>query len=225
MNKRITIFVGAYGSGKTEIALNTVERLAPLHPRIAIVDLDIMKPYFRSREHRLRLIESRIDVIAPSGDMAAADLPALPAEIYSVLQNPEIRVIMDVGGDDAGAVALGRYKQYFTPESYDLFLVINTHRPFTKRVEDTVSLARRIEARSRINITGIISNSNLGGETTVEDVVSGYQMAKDVAEAMELPLVMVVASRPLVSGVSDRLPGVTVMSLDRRMLPPWERSE
>ncbi len=225
MSKRITIYVGAYGSGKTEIALNTVEQLAPGYPRIAIVDLDIMKPYFRSREHRLRLIESKIDLIAPSGAMAVADLPALPAEIYSVLQDPELRVIMDVGGDDAGAVALGRFKQYFTPENHDLLLVINTYRPFTKRVEDTVALARRIEARSRIRITGIISNSNLGSETTVDDIVGGYQMAKDVAEAMGLPLTMVVASRPLAAEVSQRLPDVTVMPLDRRMLPPWERNE
>lgn len=225
MSKRITIFVGAYGSGKTEIALNTVERLAPDHPRIAIVDLDIMKPYFRSREHRVRLVERKIDVIAPSGAMAAADLPALPAEVFSVLQNPDIRVIMDVGGDDAGAVALGRFKQYFTPENYDLLLVINTHRPFTRRAEDTVALARRIEARSRIKITGIVSNSNLGSETTVDHVVSGYQMARDVAEAMGLPLTMIVASRELVDEVSRHLPGVPVMPLDRRMLPPWERVE
>ena len=225
MSRRITIFVGAYGSGKTEIALNTVERIAPEHPHIAIVDLDIMKPYFRSREHKVRLIESKIDVIAPSGAMAAADLPALPAEIYSVLQNPEIRVIMDVGGDDAGAVALGRFRQYFTEGDYDLFLVINTHRPFTKRVEDTVTLARRIEARSRIKITGVVSNSNLGSETTAADVVGGYQMAKDVAEAMGVPLTMVVASLPLVPEVSERLPGVPVMPLHRRVLPPWERLE
>lgn len=220
--KRITVLVGAYGSGKTEIAINAIQRVAPHYQQVAIADLDIVKPYFRTREFSLKLIESDIRVIMPSGVMAQADLPALPPEIYGVLQNSEVKLIIDVGGDDAGATALAQYHQYFTNADHELLMVINTCRPFARNPEEILELKNRIEARSRLKITALVSNSNLGAETTAEIVLRGHEMVKDVAQRSGLPIAFTAVDQRLLPELEGRIEG-EIFTLVRQVLPPWER--
>jgi hypothetical protein len=130
-SNRITIVTGGYGSGKTEVSINLALRkrqFYPLEERVSLVDLDIVNPYFRSRDRASHLLEKGIYVIAPEGSMRTADLPALPAAIGGHIQDARQHMILDVGGDPAGATALGRYSSDITKAGYDMFLIINPKR-------------------------------------------------------------------------------------------------
>ena len=221
-NQRVTVLVGAYGSGKTEIAINMVQQLAPQYAEIAIADLDIVKPYFRTREFRLKLTQQNIRVIMPSEELAYADLPALTPEVDAVLQNQTIKLILDVGGDDAGATALARYSQYFTAAGYDMLMVINTCRPFAKTPEEIVEMKQRIEARSRLTITGLVSNSNLGAETTGETILNGHRIIQQVATLTGVPIAFTAVDNRLLPEIKENVDGA-IFSLTRQVLPPWER--
>jgi len=220
---RVTVFVGPYGSGKTELALNVVQQLAPLYDKIAIVDLDIVKPYFRAREFRTKLIHRDIRVILPQGEMEHADVPAVSAEVFTVFHNHDLKVIMDVGGDDAGAVALGQYKQHFEETDHEVLFVINTRRPFSQTADELVEMKERIEFRSRVHVTGLVANTNLGAETTKETILSGYQVAKEVSRRTGIPIAFAAVDRRLQNEVASVI-SEPLFLVDRQMLPPWERS-
>jgi len=221
-NKRITVLVGAYGSGKTEIAINAVQYLEPFYDQVAIADLDIVKPYFRTREFHLRLVKQNIRVIMPTGVMAQADLPALPPEVYAVLQSETIKLILDVGGDDAGATALAQYHRYFTDEGYEMLMVINTCRPFARNPEEIAELRERIEHRSRLKVTGLVSNTNLGAETTAEVILRGHEIIQRVAAISGLEIIFTAVDSRLLPEVTGRITG-DIFPLTRQVLPPWER--
>lgn len=220
---RVTVFVGPYGSGKTELALNVVQQISPHYENIAIVDLDIVKPYFRAREFRTKLIRRDIRVILPQGEMEHADVPAVSAEVFTVFHNPKLKVIMDVGGDDAGAVALGQYKQHFEQTDHEILFVINTKRPFSQTADELVEMKERIEWRSRIPVTGLVANTNLGAETTLETIISGYQVAKEVSKRTGIPIVFAAVDRKFEQHIAPLIMEPLFL-VDRQMLPPWERS-
>ncbi|MCL2497905.1 MAG: hypothetical protein FWF06_04740 [Symbiobacteriaceae bacterium] len=222
LEKRITVFVGAYGSGKTELALNTVQMIAPHYSQVAIADLDIVKPYFRTREFHLRLVQNNVRVIMPTGVMAQADLPALPPEVYGVLQNENIKLILDVGGDDAGATALAQYHSYFVAPHYEMLMVINTCRPFAQNPTEIAELMERIQIRSRLTVTGLVSNTNLGAETTAEVILKGHKITQEVARLTKLPIAFTAVDKRLLAEVSPFLEG-EIIPLTRQVLPPWER--
>lgn len=220
---RVTVFVGPYGSGKTELALNVVQQIAPEYKNIAIVDLDIVKPYFRAREFRTKLINRVIRVILPQGEMEHADVPAVTAEVFTVFHNPDLKVIMDVGGDDAGAVALGQYKQHFQQIDHEVLFVINIRRPFSQTADELIEMKERIEWRSRIQITGLVANTNLGAETTLETILDGYKVAQEVSQRTGLPIVFVSVDRRLYEQAAPLI-SEPLFLVDRQMLPPWERN-
>lgn len=213
-DSRFVVLVGNYGSGKTELALNLALASAK-QMTTTLVDLDIVNPYFRSGEKADELKDAGVRVLMPTFAMSTVDIPALPAEIQSVFEQPSQRVIFDVGGDDTGAAALGRYAPSFRRyrEDTTVCLVINAMRPLTQTTEDVVDLAQRIAARGRMNIDVIINNTNLADQTEPEMLAAGHQVAVEAAKLLGVSRVVDVAMPQL--GVKDALP------LTRHMAPDW----
>jgi len=180
--------VGSFGSGKTEIAINYSIYCRKSYTKIAIVDLDIVNPYFRTREAKDTLILKGIKVISPEGKMTYADLPLISPEIKGLIQNPDYRVILDVGGDDVGTVVLGNFRHFIKDLDYEMLLVVNPYRPFTQSVPQIKQMAQEIENTSRLKINGIVSNPNLSSQTDEEIIKKGHILIKQAAKNMKMPI-------------------------------------
>ena len=203
--KRVSLFCGHYGSGKTNIAVNYAFYLRSLGNEVAIADIDIVNPYFRSKDSEADLKAAGIDVIALPFANSNVDLPALPPEVYSLVRNHSRMAVFDVGGDDRGAYALGRYVPDILAENnYDMFFVVNFCRPLTRTPEEALEVMGEIEDACHIPFTGIINNSNLGVETTAELVDSTRAKAEELAKLCGLPVVMTTAEESL--GCRDVFP-------------------
>ncbi|WP_371370802.1 hypothetical protein [Sporomusa aerivorans] len=190
-NNRITIMVGEFGSGKTELAANYALQLKAEGKETAIVDMDLMKPYFRTRENRELLEQHNIRVIAPDPRLAHADLPVPPQNLIEVLSSDNIHVVIDAGGGES-AIALGQYKRFFDQFGYQAFLVVNTKRPFTSDINGIINAYQRIEQAARVKISGLVSNTNLGPETTREHVEQGLAIVEQAAAKLSLPVIWLV---------------------------------
>ncbi|NLL63580.1 MAG: hypothetical protein GX241_04975 [Ruminococcaceae bacterium] len=188
--KRITLFLGHYGSGKTNVAVNYALHLKESGFPVVIADLDIVNPYFRTKDSQKILDEKGIKLISSEYAASNVDFPAIPGEMYSVFDDKATYAVLDIGGDDRGAYALGRYRdQILEEDNYDAFLVINKYRPLTKTPELCVEIKEEIEAAAGIKLTGIVNNSNLGDSTTKQDVLDSYSYVKEVSEKTNLPIV------------------------------------
>ena len=188
-SKRINVVVGHYGSGKTEFAVNFAIELKKKYKKVYIVDLDIVNPYFRTNDVKKQLKEFGIDVIASEFASSNVDVPALPSEIFRVFCDTDAACVFDVGGDDDGAVALGRYKQYFDKEDYNMFFVINTFRPLSATADDVIGLLFDIETTSRLKVSGLVNNSNIAHLTTESDVLKGQEIIKSVSQKTGIDIV------------------------------------
>jgi len=209
-HKRLTLFAGHYGSGKTNIAVNYAMLLADEGKRVCIADLDIVNPYFRTKDSEEELTERGITLISPRYANSNVDLPALPAESYRPIQDHSVFGVLDIGGDDRGAYALGRFADAIKAEgNYRMAFVINRHRPLTSTVEDTVEIMREIEAAAGIRFTCIVNNSNIGSETTSETVLNSLGYAEAVSRATELPIWLHTAEKSIAEGLS----GIPVLPL------------
>ena len=193
--KRIVV-VGHYGSGKTEFALNLAFKLRETGEKVTIVDLDIVNPYFRTKDAEKELTEAGIEIIAPVYANTNVDVPALPPNIYAAFEK-EGYVIFDVGGDDDGATVLGRFKGQFDAAEYDMIGVVNTKRPLTTTSEEIVESLAAIERVSRLKFTGIVNNTNISDETTAEIVNSGTEICSDAAKKLGTKLKYVSALESL----------------------------
>ena len=203
--KRVSLFCGHYGSGKTNIAVNYALYLRSLGNEVAIADIDIVNPYFRSKDSEAELRAAGVDVIALPFANSNLDLPALPPEVYSLVRSHKRMAVFDVGGDDRGAYALGRYVPDILAENdYDMFFVVNFCRPLTRTPEEAMEVLHEIEDACHIPFTGIINNSNLGTETTAELVDSSRAKAEQLAKLSGLPIVMTTAEESL--GCRDVFP-------------------
>ena len=188
--KRITIVSGHYGSGKTNIALNLALDLKKMYNKVAISDIDIVNPYFRTKDSEDILKGQGIRLICSEYANSNVDIPALPQEMYSVTDDKELYSILDVGGDERGALALGRLSPMIREENnYDMFYVVNKFRPLTRDISSAKQVFDEIETACKLKFTGIINNSNLGKETTAEDVLSTVEFAENLAKTVNLPLV------------------------------------
>jgi len=206
MFKRLNIICGHYGSGKTNLALNLAFYLQSMGERVTIVDLDIVNPYFRTADYTTLLQSKGIKVISPATAGTTVDAPALTADMLSVLDKTDERIIIDVGGDDAGAFALGRYsKRILAQGGYDMLFVINRFRKLIATPQEAVELLRDVESASGIRATGIINNSHLAGLTTAEDIFSSLPYAQQTAKLAGLPLVMTTAPKQLEHELADRV--------------------
>lgn len=221
--KRVTIIVGHFGSGKTEIAVNGALQLADEGTPVALVDLDVVKPYFRSRVTRAVMAEHGVVLVVPTGENIHADLPIIVPQIRSLLHESSRKLLFDVGGDDTGARALGSLADAIPRGETEHLLVLNFRRPFTETPEAAEAMVREIEAAARLPVTGVISNTHLMGETTEEIVVEGYRLAKQTAERVGVPVVAVVAERSLASRLDAAQFGCPLMPLTRLLRPPFEQ--
>ncbi len=187
--KRITLFAGHYGSGKTNIAVNYALQMKKAGFPVVIADLDIVNPYFRTRDSKEDLEEAGIRLLSSEFASSNVDLPALPSEMYELVENKQNHAVLDIGGDDRGAFALGRYTPFILDENdYEMLFVINRHRPLTPDAESTVEIMREIEAASKIPFTAIVNNSNIGNETTFDDVRASFEYANEISRLTGLPL-------------------------------------
>ena len=209
-HKRLTLFAGHYGSGKTNIAVNYAMRLADEGKKVCIADLDIVNPYFRTKDSERELTERDITLISPRYANSNVDLPALPAESYRLVQDRSVYGVMDIGGDDRGAYALGRFAGAIKEEdNYRMAFVINRHRPLTSTVEDTVEIMHEIETAAGMRFTCIVNNSNIGWETTPEAVLDSVAYAEAVSRATGLPIWLHTAEKSVAEGLS----GIPVLPL------------
>ena len=188
--KRITLFAGHYGSGKTNLAVNFAIKMKNDGLKVKIADLDIVNPYFRTKDSAEELSKAGIELISPAFANTNLDLPALPSEIYSLVQNKSDYAVLDIGGDDRGAYALGRYRDYILNENdYEMIFVANFYRPLTQTVDDAISVMEEIETACKIKFTAIINNSNIGELTTASDVEKTTAKANELSKRTNLPLI------------------------------------
>ena len=202
-HKRLTLFAGHYGSGKTNIAVNYALLLAAEGKKVCIADLDIVNPYFRTKDSAKELGAAGIDLISPQFANSNVDLPALPAEAYRLVTDRETYGIMDIGGDDRGAYALGRYVPSILEENnYRMVFVANFYRPLTRTPEEAMEVMREIEEACKLRFTDIINNSNLGPETTAETVLASQDYMEALGRLSGLPIFATTA----VAEVAKELP-------------------
>jgi hypothetical protein len=223
MTKRLTVICGAFGSGKTEFALSYAFFLKEKDPdqQVAVVDLDIVNPYFRSRDVAKALAGKGMKVVSSASGMEYSDVPALSPGIYGMLQNETYKVIFDVGGDPAGARALGRFEAYFQDQGYEMLIVLNPFRPDTGNVAAAMDMITGIEHASRLKATGIVSNINLGDQTTLELWQSGLPMINDVSLQSGLPLLYHAVEGRFFTANLAALKDYSLFPLTLRMLVPW----
>lgn len=202
--KRVSVFAGHYGSGKTNVAINFALMLKKNHENVTIADLDIVNPYFRTKDSEKMLNEKGIRLISSEFASSNVDLPSLPADVYSVVDNKDVFAVLDVGGDDRGALALGRYLPSLAEENnFDLFFVINKYRPLTKTADLTIEVLNEIEAATGAKFTAIVNNSNLGEATTYEDVANSFPYAREVSEKSGLPIAFTAVKAELYEGFKN----------------------
>ena len=188
-HKRLTLFAGHYGSGKTNIAVNYALSLAKEGKKVCIGDLDIVNPYFRTADSAVELEKAGVELISSRYANSNVDLPALPAENYRLVQDKTVYGIMDIGGDDRGAYALGRYVPYIKAEdNYRMVFVANCYRPLTRTPEEALEVMREIEAACKLPFTCIVNNSNLGPETTPQTVMDSLEFIQRLCRLSGLPL-------------------------------------
>ncbi len=213
-HKRLTLFAGHYGSGKTNIAVNYALALAAEGKKVCIGDLDIVNPYFRTKDSEKRLQAAGVELISPQYANTNVDLPALPAENYRLVQDKSLFGIMDIGGDDRGAYALGRYTPFILAENnYRMAFVFNAYRPLTRTAEDALEVMREIEAACGLPFTCIINNSNLGPETTAKTVLDTAEETETLCSLSGLPLWCVTAESAV---AAQLLPPVFPLQLQEK---------
>ena len=202
-HKRLTLFAGHYGSGKTNIAVNYAMKLAGEGKQVCIADLDIVNPYFRTKDSAAVLEAAGVDLISPQYANTNVDLPALPAASYRLVQDKKSYGIMDIGGDDRGAYALGRYVPAMKEEgNYRMVFVANCYRPLTRTPEEALEVMREIEAACGLQFTDIVNNSNLASETTAETVLFSQDFVEKLSQLSGLPIFATTA----VAAVAKELP-------------------
>lgn len=203
-HKRLTLFAGHYGSGKTNIAVNYALYLAREGKKVTIADLDIVNPYFRTKDSERELDAAGIRLISPRYANSNVDLPALPPESYSLVQDKSTFGIMDIGGDDRGAYALGRFADAIKAENdYRMVFVVNCHRPLTSSVDDALEIMREIEAACGISFTDIVNNSNLGPETTADTLRASLDFVRELSERSGLGIWMHTAVESVAAELSE----------------------
>ena len=215
--KRLTLICGHYGSGKTNIAVNMAFTLKKSYDRVAIADLDIVNPYFRTKDSGKELAEAGIRLIVSEYANTNLDIPALPQEMYALVDDKGLTGVIDVGGDDRGAYALGRLSPAIVEEkNFDMLLVVNHFRPLTPDAASTIEVMHEIEQAASLPFTGIINNSNLGAETTAEDVLESQAYAEEIAALSGLPIVMTCVEEGLFEELSGRIPNLFPLHLQKR---------
>ena len=216
-HKRVTLSAGHYGSGKTNIAVSYALLLAREGKKTAIADLDIVNPYFRTKDSASDLEAAGVDLISPQFANTNVDLPALPAEAYRLVEDKSLYAVMDIGGDDRGAYALGRYAPFILEEgNYRMAFVANPYRPLTRTPEEALEVMREIEAAGGLPFTAIVNNGNLAHETTAETVLAAVPYMEKLSELSGLPVWMTSAEEAVAAELAGKVPGLLAIRLQAK---------
>ena len=216
-HKRLTLFAGHYGSGKTNIAVNYALQLAREGKKVCIADLDIVNPYFRTADSAQVLEAAGIDLISPKFANSNVDLPALPAEAYRLVEDKSAYGIMDIGGDDRGAYALGRYTPFIRKENnYRMIFVANCYRALTRTAVDALEVMREIEAACGLQFTDIVNNSHLGNFTDVQTLLDSQSFIDELCALSGLPLYMTTVRADLAEEAAAHIPNVLPLQLQEK---------
>ena len=218
--KRMRIITGHYGSGKTEYAVNLARKLAETMENVVLADLDIVNPYFRSYEQTQMLEDAGVKVIVTSCG-GVADIPALNPAVMSVFQDKKWNGVLDIGGDPIGARVLARFAHQIHEDEYELLFVLNANRPETKDVDSALNYMRGIESECHLHVTGIVNNTHLCGETTVEEIFKGAALAQALSEKTGIPVVHHAVQKKFAEQAASRL-SEPVLPMNIYMRKPWE---
>ena len=220
----IVIIVGNYGSGKTEIAINLAIAAHADGREVAVADLDLVNPYFRTREARALFAAKQIPLVLPGERYMHADLPILSPEVGGLLREPKELTILDLGGDDVGTTVLAALADQIGDQSVEMLQIINPNRPVTDTIDGCVSIQNGIERASRIAVTGYIGNAHFMGSTTLDDVMHGYAFCTELARQTGKPLRLITAPAAMAAAVEKKDLSCPVLPIQRQLVPPWERA-
>ena len=221
--KGIVIIVGNYGSGKTETAVNLALHSRSAGIDVSMADLDLVNPYFRTRQVRELLFKKGIKVILPEEKYMNADLPILAPQVAGLIKNPAELTILDAGGDDAGVTVLAALADAFIGREINLVQVVNPMRPFTETIEGCMRIKEEIEASSKLKVTDLVSNANLMDETTPDIIYKGYELIQEMSSQTGIKVEFITAHGGLLSGLDLSRFEVPVLPILRWLVPPWKR--
>jgi hypothetical protein len=221
----IVVIVGNYGSGKTEVAINLAVSQKNKGIDVKVADLDLVNPYFRTREARETLLKLGIQLLLPPDKYLNADLPILDPVVAGAIRNPGQLLILDVGGDDAGATVLSSLKDAFGKEKLRVLDVINPFRPSTETIPGCLRMKNQIEKASRLKIDGLIGNANLIDDTALKDIYSGYEFVNKLAEESGLPLEFIAVRQEFIKEVDPSYFKCPILTIKRQLVPPWKQAE
>ncbi len=217
--KRVTLLAGHYGSGKTNISVNLAMYLKSIKDKVAVADLDIVNPYFRTKDSIEDFEKAGIKFIGSEYANSNLDIPALPRELYSITDDLSYYAVMDIGGDDRGALALGRYAPKIKEENnFDMLFVANFYRPLTPDADSAIEVMREIEIAGGIPFTGIVNNSNLGDETDAETVIASVKKAEELSEKTGLPVKFTSVNESLIPLLNGKIPNLFGLTLQNKII-------
>ena len=203
-DKRITLIMGHYGSGKTTVAVNYAVALKKIRENVTIYDLDIVNPYYRTVDALSTLNEAGVELVVSPFAESNVDIPAMNASSYKMVDDLNSYAVVDIGGDDRGALALGRFSKKIKEENnYDALLIVNKYRPETRTIEGVKEIIKEIEFASKIKFTGIVNNSNLGKETTEKEVYEGLEFCNRLSSEIGLEVKFTAVERELLDKVKN----------------------
>ena len=218
----LVVVVGNYGSGKTEVAINLALAQNKAGIQVRMADLDLVNPYFRTREASVLLAQKGVELVLPPETYLHADLPILTREVAGMIGAPGPLTILDVGGDQVGARVLAALSDAFKRQPVQLLQVVNPYRPKTDTVERAMMMKGEIENGAGLKVTGWIGNSHLMDETDPETIYNGYRFMTELAEASQLPLRLITAPAQLSDQLDQASIRCPILSIRRQLVPPWK---
>lgn len=217
--KRLTVLCGHYGSGKTNIAVNLAFEAKMRYDRVTVADIDIVNPYYRTKDSAKAFEKAGIRLIVSDFANSNVDVPALPPDLYAVTDDRSSRVIMDVGGDDRGALALGRLSKEIKAENdYESVFVVNQYRPLTASPDAAIEVMREIEKASGLPFTAIINNSNLGDETTADHVLNSVSFISEISRRIKLPVILTTVKGNIYEELKGKIDDLFPLTLQKKIL-------
>ena len=220
----IVVVVGNYGSGKTEVSINLAVHRKRAGVDVRIADLDLVNPYFRTREAKGPLSEMGIEVVLPAEQYLQADLPILSPVVAGMIRRSTELTLLDVGGDDVGATVLATLEDAFKNKPMRVLQVVNPLRPFTETVAGCLKIRKEIEQAAKLTVDGIIGNANLIDETSADDIYNGYEFVSRLSEQSGLSLEFITIARELLPSVDTRRFSCPVLQIERQLVPPWKKA-
>ncbi len=220
----IVVIVGNYGSGKTEVSINLAVNRKRAGLDVRVADLDLVNPYFRTREARAQLSELGIDVVVPPEKYLQADLPILSPVIAGLIRRPNQLTLIDAGGDDVGATVLATLADPFRDKRVQMLQIVNPFRPFTDTMSGCLKMRDDIEKASKMTVSGIVGNANLLDETVIEDIYKGYDFVKALSVESGLPLEFISVAIELLPEIDVERFSCPVLPIERQLVPPWKKA-